>query len=174
MTMSGQLCRIITYFRVEFGLLVLAIAFPVSIFNPVTVTDYNDLIDIFQANPQFYPEYVRDALLYIVLPPAVGLALSILGFLRERKSPTSIPNLWIPLTVFGGIFFLWGILGLQWANASYLDAKKWLGGRLQLQNGMSVADLIQGVYQTASVGYLLWVIAGILFMLTYPFKEHYS
>lgn len=101
--------------RVEVGLLILSLAFVVSFWGGLGVgIDLGEfrIIPILEANPNRYFEYMRDAFLFCILPPAVGLAYSIIAFVRERKSPTGVLEWWLPLMVVGGFFFF---LGSLWA-----------------------------------------------------------
>jgi len=157
-------------FRVEFGLLILLLAFLVSLFGGMNVTidlaEHWRLIAIIEANPHRYLDYMLNGFLYLILPPAVGLAFSIIAFIRERNSPTGILKWWLPLAVFGGFFFFWGVYTLRWTYTHYYDARH----GLELYGSMDTANLILPVYATASLGGILWIFAGVLFMLSPAFK----
>ena len=157
-------------FRVEVGLLVLSLAFVVSFFGGLGVgidlSEYWRLVAILEANPQRYLEYIRDSVLFLILPPAAGLAFSIIAFMKERKSPTGVLKWWLPLAVFGGFFLLWGAYGLQWRYTRYCDAIR----GLNMYGPQGISGLILAVYATASVGGILWILAGILFILSPVFK----
>ncbi|MEA2089271.1 MAG: hypothetical protein U9O89_00715 [Thermoproteota archaeon] len=114
-----------------------------------------------EANPHRYLGYIRDAFLYLISPPAVGLAFSIIGFIRERKSPTGIFDNWrLHLTVIGAFFFFWGALQLRWTYNRYCG----------VTCPVDITNLIPAVYATVAVGHILWLFAGILFMLPPVFK----
>ena len=157
-------------FRVEVSLLVLSVAFVVSFFGGLNVTidlsEYWRLVAILEANPNRYLGYVRDAFLYLILPPAVGLAFSSAAFIRERKSPTGVFKWWIPLAVFGGFFFFWGVYSLQWTHIQYCEAIH----EAKLYSSVDIAGPILTVCATASVGSILWLLTGVLFMLLPVFK----
>jgi len=164
--------RIVSHFRVEFGWVILSFGLVVSFFGSMNIGQWYDLTDIFQVNRQYYSDYMISTLLFVVLPPALGLTLSGLGFLRERKSPTGVLEWWFALTFFGAVFFSWVVIGLRWANTSSIDAERWLHSYGQaFPNATEVSNLVQGVYRIASIGYFLWLTAGLLFMLSYLFKE---
>lgn len=156
--------------RVEVSMLILSVAFVVSFFGGLNVTidlsEYWRLVAILEANPNRYLGYVRDALLYLILPPAVGLAFSSAAFIRERKSPTGVFKWWIPLTVFGGFFFVWGVYSLQWNYTQYCEAIH----EAKLYSSVDIAGPILGVCATASVGSILWLLEGVLFLLSPVFK----
>jgi hypothetical protein len=155
---------------VEVGLLILSVAFVVSFFGDLNVSvglsDYSDLIVILEANPNRYWSYMQEAVIFLILPPAVGLTFSITGFVRERKSPTGVLSLWLPLMVFGAFFFFWGLLGLRAVYTSYCAATHWI----DLYYPTEIADLILPIYATALVGKILWVFAGVLFIFSPMFK----
>jgi hypothetical protein len=100
--------------RVEIGLLILALAFVVSFWGGlgvgIVLGESHRLIPILEDNPNSYLKYVQDAFLFYILPPAVGLAYSIIAFVREKKSPTGVFKQWLPLAVAGCFFFVWGAL----------------------------------------------------------------
>lgn len=158
-------------FRVEVGLLILSLAFVVSFFGGLNVTidlsEYWRLVAILEANPNRYLAYMRDALLYLIMPPAVGLAFSIIAFTRERKSPTGVLDWWLPLAVFGGFFFFWGAYSLSWTYTKYSAAIH----EAELYSSINIADIILAICATASVGGILWALAGVLFMLSPVFKR---
>jgi hypothetical protein len=75
-------------FRVDVGSLILAFAFVVSFWSGLGIGIYlaeHRIIYVLEANPNRYFEYMRDAFLFCILPPAVGLAYSIIAFAREKK-----------------------------------------------------------------------------------------
>jgi len=153
-------------FRVEVGLLILSLAFAVSIFGGLSVCMDWHLTATLEWNPHRYLDYVWDAFLFLILPPAVGLAYSIIAFVRERKSPTGVLKRWLPLTVFGGFFFLWGVLTLRFSYLNYCEVVRWVDA----YGAAYIADLITKIYVAASVGRILWLFTGLLFMLSPVFK----
>jgi len=151
-------------YRVEVGLLILSLAFVVSFFGGlgigIDLGEYR-IIYILEANPNRYILYMRDAFLSI-LPLAAGLAYSIIAFIRERKSLTGVLKWWLPLMVVGGFFFFWGVYGVWWTYTNYLDV-------IQIVN-VEIADLILKVCLAVWIGDILWMFAGVLFMLSPVFK----
>jgi hypothetical protein len=124
------------------------------------------IIYILEANPNRYFEYMRDVFLFCIFPPASGLAYNIIAFARERKSPTGVFDWWLPLSVVGIFFFLWGSLGLWGTYAAYLD----ITHRVNAYGTLEIADLILKVCLVVIVGHILWLLAGLLFMLSPVFK----
>jgi len=152
-------------FRVEIGLLVLSLAFVMSFFGGLGIgIDLGEhrIIYILEANPDRYVLYMRDAFLYLILPLAVGLAYNIIVFIRERKSPTRVLEWWLPLMVFGGFFFFWGIYGVWWTYTNYLDVIRMVNA----YGPVEIADLILKVCLAIWIGDILWMVAGFLFMLS--------
>jgi hypothetical protein len=151
---------------VEVGLLILSLAFLVSWFTGVWIGEAWRLAVILEANPHVYAEYVWDAFLYYVLPPAVGLVFSVIAFVRERKSPTGVLEWWLPLMVFGGFFLFWAVYGVWWTYGEYLETIQWLH-----QYGKAeIADLIVKARLEVWIAGVLWIFAGVLFMLSPIFK----
>jgi len=158
-----------TGFRVEVGLLVLSLAFVVSFFGGLGIAiDLGEhrIIPILEANPHRYLDYMRDAILFLILPLAVGLAFSIIAFIRERKSPTGVLERWLPLMVVGGFFFFRGVYEVWWTYTNYLDVIRWL----HAYGPAEIADLVLKVCLTVWIGDILWMFAGFLFMLSPIFK----
>jgi len=156
--------------RVEVGLLILSLAFVVSFFGGLGVgIDLGEcrIIPILEANPHRYILYMRDAFLYSILPLSVGLAYSIIAFVRERESPTRVLEWWLPLMVFGGFFFFWGVYGVWWTYTNYLNVIQWL----HAYDPAEIADLILKVCLAVWIGDILWMVAGFLFMLS-PVLAH--
>jgi len=157
-------------FRVDVGSLILAFAFIVSFWGGLGIgidLAEHRIIYILDANPNRYFEYMRDAFLFYILPPAVGLAYSIIAFARERKTRAVVLRWWLPLMVVGGFFFLWGVYGLWWTYTSYLDVIRWINA----YDSVQTADLILKVCSAMIAGHILWVSAGILFMLSPRLKR---
>jgi len=153
--------------RVEVGLIILTFAFIVSVFCSGSAADPPwRLLAILEANPHLYLVYVRNALLYLILPVFMGLAFSILGYIRERKSPTGIFDGWPLLMIIGGMFVFWAVLGLRFTYTSYYDTISAAHSR----NIAGIDNLILTVYATASVADILWLSAGVLLMLSPVFK----
>lgn len=157
-------------YRVEVGLLILSLAFVVSFFGGLGIgIDLGEqrIIYILEANPDRYILYMRDAFLFCILPPAAGLVFSIIAFVREKKSPTGVlKKWWLPLMVVGGFFFFWGIYGVWWTYTNYLDVIRMVNA----YGPAEIADLILKVCLAIWIGDILWMFAGVLFMLSPIFK----
>jgi hypothetical protein len=151
--------------RFEVGWLILPLAFVLSFWGglgiDIDLGEHWRLIAILEANPNRYLDYVRDAFLFCILPPATCLVFSIIAFARERKSPAVVLKWW-PLMVVGAIFFLWGVYGLWWTYTRYLDAIHWVNAYGPLE----IADLISKVYVAVMIGDILWLFTGILLTLS--------
>jgi len=157
-------------YRVEVGLLILTLAFVVSFFGglgiAIDLSEWGRIIHILEANPDRYILYMRDAFLYLILPLAVGLAYSIIAFVRERKSPTGVLEWWLPLMVVGGFFFFWGVYRVWWTYTNYLDVIRMVNE----YGSVGIAGRILKVCLGVWIGDVLWMFAGFLFMLSPVFK----
>jgi hypothetical protein len=153
-------------YRVEVGLLILLIAFVVYLLGGlglgIDLSEYR-IVPVLEANPNRYWDYIRDAFLFEILPPAVGLVFSIIAFVEERKSPTGVLKWWLPLVAVGGFFFFWGVYGLQWTYTKYNDLIPYSSG--------DTAEAIRKICAATMAGFVLWLSAGLLFMLSPVFKE---
>lgn len=159
-------------------LLVLSFTFLVFFFGGLTVglalADCDYLVGTLEWNPNRYLDYMRNAFVFLILPPAVGLAFSVIGFVRERRdSSNGLRGLsCLPLMVVGGFLSWWGVHGVWWNYDFYLDAihyaERW---------SVDLAEPLLKLYATAGVGFilwlivgLLWLVAGLLLMLSQVFK----
>jgi hypothetical protein len=157
-------------FYLEAGLIILALAFPVSFFAGLSVTiplaEKRVLIAL-RENPESYLNYVRDAFLSMILLPVAGLGFSIVGFMREIKHPTGILDKWWHLlTIFGAFFFSWGAYMLSWTLDNYSEVSQGAG----TSSSLDILRPLRTVYAAVLVGDILWLLAGILFMLSPAFR----
>ena len=158
-------------------LLVLPLIFVVYLCGGATVTavDCDFLVGILEHNPDCYLEIMRNGLLFLVLPPAVGLAFTVVAFVRERRNSSNGLRgvLWLPLMVVGGFLSWWGFYGVWWNYDFYLDAihyaERW--------SSVDLAEPLLRLYATSAAGDILWLIvgllclfAGLLLMLSPVFK----
>jgi hypothetical protein len=118
-------------------------------------------------NPQSYSYFIQNTFLFLILPSAVGLAVSIIAFVKEIKHPTGIFNkFWLPLAVFGGLFFFWEACMLWWLHNDYLLATHYMEYYIVVHHGVDIRAPLQTVYTMVKIAYVLWLIAGILYMLS--------
>ncbi|MDH5690945.1 MAG: hypothetical protein OEY81_05905, partial [Candidatus Bathyarchaeota archaeon] len=108
-------------------LLILSLVFAVYLFGGLTVTidvGENRIILILEYNPNRYWDYMRNAFVFLVLPPAVGLAFTVVAFVRQmRNSSNGLHGvLCLPLIVVGGFLFWWGLRGARWMCSYYHNA----------------------------------------------------
>lgn len=112
---------------------------------------------ILEVNPHFYLRYVRNALLYSVLPPAVGAAFIIIGYIKERETLLK----W-QLAVTGGIILLWGVFGLKRVHAAYWDVMDYV-----TEYNVPIGNLLIPIYAAVAVAKILWIVAGFFSILAY-------
>jgi hypothetical protein len=157
-------------FRVEIGVFVWALAFAVFFFGSLSLSinlDYR-IVDVLLANPDSYSAYVQDALLYLILPAAIAFAFMIVALAKEVKSPTGVLEaFWLPITVFGFVFFLLSLLSLRTTYYYYQYNVSWIRSYASYTD---IMPLIQTVYTTVMMGYVVWVLGGFLLMLSPIFK----
>lgn len=154
--------------RVEVGLLISGLLmFIMSFFGgfgvDIDLAEYWRLVAILEANPNRYFVYMKELFFYFILPAAVGLAFSIVAFVRDIKSPNGIlDDWWLLIAFIGGLFFFWGFLGLWGTHNSYCDVMR----SIDSYDSVDIAPLIPSIYATASIGEILWLFAGSLYMLS--------
>lgn len=138
---------------VEIGLLIFLFAFILCIpAEFMIVGEPWNLGEILEANPHFYPSYVRNVLLYSILPPAVGVALIVTGYIRERRTFLK----W-HIAVAGGIVLFWGVYTLQRVHDAYIDIMK-----LVTEYNVPIGNLVLPIYAAVGVAKLLWIFAGVI------------
>ena len=148
-------------------LLVLSLIFVVHLFGGVTVTaalvDCDYLVGILEHNPDCYLEIMRNALLFLVLPPAVGLAFTVVAFARERRNSSNGLRgvLCLPLMVVGGFLSWWGFTGVWWNYNYYLDAIH----NAEVRSSVDLAEPLLRLYATVAAGNILWLIVGLLWLV---------
>lgn len=143
---------------VEVGLFIFLFAFILSILGEMTIVGEPwRLVAGLVANPQSYLNWVRDALLYLILPPAVGVAFIIIGYIREKKTFFR----W-QLAVTGGIIVFWGLFGLWSVYDSYCEAVDSM-----TPHNVPIGNLLLIIYAVVSAAKILWLFAGILSMYPY-------
>ena len=147
---------------IEAGSILLSFAFLLSVFGGLNVTidlaESHRVIAILEGNPHRYLDYIRDAVLYLIFLPAVGLCLSIIGYRKVRQSSMILFSQWY-LVIIGGVFLFWGAYGLWWTYNSYSGAIQWVN----LHGPTEIVGPLQSIYVAVSVGFILWLIAGGIF-----------
>ena len=154
---------------VEFGLIVLIIAFMISLIGGFGVTwdlGYK-IVDKLQAIPDQHTWYIQNAFLFLFLPPLVGLTFYCIAYAWEIKSPTGIlQKKWLCITAIGVFFFVWGVYETYWTLYSY----GW-NMNYATESGLTqTASLLPDIYITVAVANAFWISAGILLMTSLIFK----
>jgi len=145
------------------GLLMFIVSFFGGFDVGIDLAEHWRLVAILEANPNRYFAYMKELFFYFILPAAVGLVFSVVAFVRDIKSQNGILDEWWLLIAFiGGLFFFWGFLGLWATYTSYCDVMR----SIESYDSVDIAPLIPSIYATASVGEILWLFAGSLFMLS--------
>ena len=153
---------------IEVGLFILSLAFLLSLYIPEIRDQPWRIITILEASPTAYLDLSKSILLLSVLPSVLGLAFSVIGYVREMKSPTGILGWAFPLAIFGFFFLFWGAWGLHFYFDSYLDAL--LEAELSPFGSAYVKNSIAVVYATACASRIIWVFTGVLFMFSPVFR----
>lgn len=121
-----------------------------------------------EASPTAYLTQVNRILLFSILPVAVGLAFSFIGYIREIRSPTGVLGWSLPLAVFGFVFLFWGVFGLNFYYTSY--PKALAEADRYFVEGSWVKSSVTAIYSTAFVARIIWIATGGLFMLSPIFR----
>ena len=110
------------WISIEVGLLLLSLAFVLSLWFPEIRDQPWRLIIILEASPTAYITQSNSIILRSILPVAVGLVFSVIGYIREIRSPTGVLGWSLPLAIFGFVFFFWGVFGFNFYRISYPEA----------------------------------------------------
>ena len=154
---------------IEVGLFLLSLAFVLSFWFPEIFDQPWRLIILLEASPTAYLTQVNRILLFSILPVAVGLVFSVIGYVREIRSPTGVLGWSLPLAIFGFVFLFWGVFGLNFYRISYpmalAEAERYF------VEGLWVKSSVTAIYSTAFVARIIWIATGVLFMLSPIFKK---
>ncbi|MEA2089164.1 MAG: hypothetical protein U9O89_00165 [Thermoproteota archaeon] len=154
----------ITWFDV--GLIILSLSLVTFIFaNVGTFGESWRLVVILEAHPQFYLNYLQRILLCGILPTATGLAICIVGCVKERKSSTGSFYDWF-LLILGGFFVFWGALHLQRTLIDYYETIEYT----QHYNVGYINGFLLAIYAAYSLVGILWLSADIFFTFTSMYK----
>ncbi len=153
---------------VEVGVFILSLAFLLSLYFPEIRDQPWRIIIMLEASPTAYLVLSKSILLRSVLPIVLGLTFSVIGYIREIRSPTGVLGWSLPLAVFGFFFFIWGAWGLHHYYNSYFHAL--VEAELSPFGSAYVRNSIVIVYATAYVARIIWLFTGVLFMLSPVFK----
>jgi hypothetical protein len=103
------------------------------------------------------------------LPVAIGLSFSIIGYIREVRSPTGVLGWSLPLAIFGFVFLFWGVFGLNFYYNSY--PKALAEAERYFVEGYWIKSSVTAIYSTAFVARITWIATGILFALSPIFRK---
>lgn len=118
------------------------------------------LVAILEANPHFYLGYVWNALLYLILPPAVGVSFILIGYVKEKKAFFQ----W-QYAVAGGIILFLGLYSLWRVHVAY-----WKAMNEAARFNIPIGDLLPTIYATHSIDKILWIFAGVLSTHSYLYN----
>lgn len=158
----------IRWVSIEVGLFLLSLAFVLLLWFPEIFDQPWRLIILLEASPTAYLTQVNRILLFSILPVAVGLIYSVIGYIREIRSPTGVLGWSLPLAIFGFLFFFWGAYGLHFYSASYPRALA--EAERYFVEGSWVKSSVTPIYLTAYMARIIWIATGILFMLSPIFR----
>jgi len=158
----------IRWISIEVGLFLLSLAFVLLFWFPEIRDQPWRLIIILEASPTAYITQSNSIILRSILPVAVGLVFSVIGYIREIRSPTGVLGWSLPLAIFGFVFLFWGVFGLNFYCISY--PKALAEAERYFVEGSWVKSSVTPVYSTAFVARTIWIATGVLFMLSPMFK----
>jgi len=150
------------------GLFLLSLAFVLSLWFPEIRDQPWRLIIILEASSTAYLTQSNSIILRSILPVAVGLVFSVIGYIREIRSPTGVLGWSLPLAIFGFVFFVSGVIWLQFYSIDHLEALA--EAERYYVEGSWVKSSVTPVYLTAYVARIIWIATGVLFMLSPMFK----
>ena len=143
----------LTYFYV--GSIILVLSWPIFLLASVGVLSEEwRVVATLEANPHYYLGYIRNILLYGMLPPAIGLIFCIAGTRSKAR-----PRDW-RLSILGAISsFLWGVLILRAAYSDYTTATHWTN----TYHVSYINSFLLAIYVTFGMVGVLWLFAGLFF-----------
>ena len=153
---------------IEVGLLLLSLAFVLLLWFPEIFDQPWRLVILLEASPTAYLTQVNRILLFSILPVVIGLSCSVIGYIREIRSPTGVLGWSLPLAIFGFVFLFWGVFGLNFYRISY--PKALAEAERYFVEGSWVKSSVTAIYLTAFVARIIWIATGVLFMLSPIFK----
>lgn len=107
-----------------------------------------------EVGPQRYQDYVEMTAIFLAGPSIIEMATIVIANVSSRRFWVEFLSWWPVLTGYGVLFLLFVSFGLSWAVDSYIAAT-----RRHLQYPFFV------VYASAAAGFLLWALAGFLFLV---------
>lgn len=142
------------------GLIVLSLTPWFSIMASLgTIGEYYRVVILVEHNPNYHISAIRLPLLLGVLPVTIGLALCIIGFLRNRKIlSTILGRLFLLVLGVGSLFF-----GSIYCFETYRDYSSAIA-EAQQENISYIIGSLQMVYAPYFGIGLLWLITGFAFI----------
>ncbi|MCW4055261.1 MAG: hypothetical protein NWE82_00600 [Candidatus Bathyarchaeota archaeon] len=107
-----------------------------------------------EVSPQRYQDYVEATTIFLAAPSIIEIAAIVIANVSSRRFWAEFLSWWPVLTGYGVLFLLFSSFGLIWAVNSYNAAT-----RVHLQYPFFV------IYASAAAGFLLWALAGFLFLV---------
>jgi hypothetical protein len=107
--------------------------------------------------------FVREILLYLVLPPAVGIGFILIEYIKERKT-----FLRWELALAGSLIAFSGLNGLWLAYGAYTETINWIEHYAPYV--IPMGNLLLTIFTTLSVAKILWLFAGVLCIHLYLYK----
>ncbi|MFQ5999795.1 MAG: hypothetical protein ACE5J6_03355 [Candidatus Bathyarchaeia archaeon] len=158
-----------SYFRVV-SLIILFIAFILSFRDLNSFSDYFHVVIALDPNQpgksggSYFIDLVMEILFYGILPIATSLALFIITYIQERKTPIeSFTNL---LLSIGTFCVVWGILHLLNTYHGYFGAIR----MAQEENISYINDSLLLIYAVFGLVGVLWMVTGTLLISTYKLR----
>jgi TRAP-type C4-dicarboxylate transport system permease small subunit len=112
------------------------------------------IVWLLEVGPQRYLDYVETTAIFLAAPSIIEIAAIVIANVSSRRFWVEFLSWWPVLAGYGVLFLLFSSFGLIWAVSSYNAATK-----AHLQNPFFV------VYASTVAGFLLWALAGFLFLV---------
>ena len=143
------------------GLFVLILAFFLSLLATVgTIGEEWRVASIVERNPNSYIEWIKDCLIYGIVPIATGITLCIIGYIQRKTLRGRFENLLLLIT--GGFLVIWGIHYFQVACRDYSrvlsSTNEW--------DISHISNAIQAIYLAYECVGILWLVTGAFLIVT--------
>lgn len=120
-----------------------------------------NIVPRLEADPDRYLRYVQNGVLFLFLPALGEICFIIVVHVGRGKIRSELLDWWSILLTFGIVFFSFGVFGIIYSIHSYYGAINYA----LLENNSNIQFHIWAVYTTAAIGLILWMLAGVLFIL---------
>jgi len=147
---------------IGFGLWLLFLVFVVGWFGAfLAFADSHRIVGMLETSPQHYLDYVEQTIVFLLAPSIVEIAFIAITNVSSRRFWVEVLSWWPVLVGYGVLFLLFSSFGLFMTVHEYNA----IVGQLTVSIGY-LRNPLFAIYASAAVGFALWTLAGLLFLVT--------